>query len=60
MILRSAGIKFYRDVDLYMFFILLLNNQLIKNYCITYKLDTTITARPLEGRTTKRNDKLEW
>ena len=24
------------------------------------KLDTTITARPLEGRTTKRNDKLEW
>jgi hypothetical protein len=24
------------------------------------KLDTTIAARPLEGRTTKRNDKLEW
>lgn len=24
------------------------------------KLDTTISARPLEGRTTKRNDKLEW
>ena len=44
MILRSAGIKFYRDVDLYMFFILLLNNQLIKNYCITYKLDTTIMS----------------
>lgn len=24
------------------------------------KLDTTIAARPLEGRSTKRNDKLEW
>lgn len=24
------------------------------------KLDTTIKARPLEGRSTKRNDKLEW
>lgn len=26
----------------------------------TDKLDTTIKARPLQGRTTKRNDKLEW
>ena len=24
------------------------------------KTDTTIKARPFEGRTTKRNDKLEW
>lgn len=24
------------------------------------KLDTTIAARPLEGRSTRRNDKLEW
>jgi hypothetical protein len=41
-ILRSAGIKLYRDFDIYTFMLRLLNDISVKEYIILKKLDTTI------------------
>jgi len=43
-ILRSAGIKLYRDFDLYTFMIKLLDTDNIKNFIIEKKIDKTILA----------------
>jgi len=44
-ILRSAGIKLYKDFDLYIFFIkLLIINKDIKNYIINNKIDDSILS----------------
>jgi hypothetical protein len=41
-ILRSAGIKLYRDFDLYTFLIKLLDTEKIRNFIIEKKIDQTI------------------
>ena len=41
-ILQSAGVKLYRDFDIYTFIITLLNNKTIKKYILLKKLDKTI------------------
>lgn len=43
-ILRASGLKLFRDFDLYIFFIKLLDNKSVKNYIIEYKLDKIILA----------------
>lgn len=43
-ILRSAGVKAFRDFDLYTFFITLLDTDKVKNYIISKKLDKTIMS----------------
>jgi hypothetical protein len=43
-ILRSAGVKLYRDFDLYTFFIRLIETDMIRNYIIKYKMNTTIMS----------------
>jgi hypothetical protein len=41
-ILRAAGVNLYRDIDLYTFFIKLLDNKIIRDYILSNKLDTTL------------------
>ena len=41
-ILQSAGVKLYRDFDIYTFIIRLLNDKIIRNYIILKKLDKTV------------------
>ena len=41
-IIRSAGVKLYRDIDIYTFVVLLLNNKIIRDYIILKKLNFTI------------------
>ena len=41
-ILRAAGVKFYRDFDLYTFFIKLLDNTIIREYILSNNLDNTL------------------
>jgi hypothetical protein len=43
-ILRSAGVKAFRDFDLYTFFITLLDTDKVKDYIISKKLDKTIMS----------------
>lgn len=43
-ILRSAGVKLYRDFDLYTFFIKLIDSPKIFNYILTKKIDQTIMS----------------
>ena len=43
-ILRSAGIKLYRDFDLYTFIVKLLDNIIVREYILKKKLDTTILS----------------
>jgi len=43
-ILRSAGIKLYRDIDLYIFMVKLLDNIIVRNYIRSKKIDTTILS----------------
>ena len=43
-ILRSAGIKLYRDFDIYTFMVKLLDNTNIRNYIIVKKLDMTLLS----------------
>jgi len=43
-ILRSAGIKLYRDFDLYTFMVKLLDDMTIRNYVKKHKIDTTILS----------------
>ena len=43
-ILRSAGIKLYRDFDLYTFMVKLLDDINVRNYIIKKKIDTTILS----------------
>jgi len=44
VILRSAGIKLYRDFDLYTFFIKLIDTEKIRKFVIDNKIDKTIMA----------------
>jgi hypothetical protein len=44
VILRAAGIKLYRDFDLYTFFIKLIDTEIIRNFIIEHKIDKTIMA----------------
>ena len=41
-ILRSAGVKLFRDIDLYTFFIKLIDTKKVQNYIIKTKLNTTL------------------
>jgi serine/threonine protein kinase len=41
-VLRSAGVKLYRDIDLYTFFIRLIETEQLRTYIIKHKLNTTI------------------
>ena len=41
-ILRSAGVKLFRDIDLYTFFIKLIDTSKVKNYITKTKLNTTL------------------
>lgn len=41
-ILRSAGVRYFRDIDVYTFFILLINKNTILEYILEHKLDETI------------------
>jgi len=43
-ILRSAGVRYFRDIDLYTFFIRLIHNQTMLEYILEHKLDETIMA----------------
>jgi hypothetical protein len=43
-ILRSAGIKLYRDLDLYTFFVRAFNIHKIKTFITTHKIDKTILS----------------
>ena len=43
-ILRAAGVHYFRDMDLYTFMIMLLNNNHIMKYVIENKLDETIMS----------------
>jgi hypothetical protein len=43
-ILRSAGVRYFRDIDLYTFFMLLINNQTMLEYVLEHKLDETIMS----------------
>jgi hypothetical protein len=43
-ILRSAGIKLYRDFDIYTFMVKLLDDRKIREYIIVKKLDITILS----------------
>jgi hypothetical protein len=43
-ILRSAGVRYFRDIDLYTFFIRLIHNQPMLEYILEHKLDETIMA----------------
>jgi len=43
-ILRSAGIKLYRDFDLYTFMVKLLDDINVRNYVKKHKIDTTILS----------------
>jgi len=43
-ILRSAGVRYFRDIDLYTFFIRLINNQTMLDYILEHKLDDTIMS----------------
>ena len=42
--LRSSGIRLFRDLDLYTFFIKLLDNEKMKNYVINKKIDSTLMS----------------
>ena len=41
-VLRSAGVKLYRDFDLYTFFIRLIENKDMRNYIVKYKINDTL------------------
>ena len=43
-IIRDSGVKAFRDIDLYSFFIMLLYNSKIKKYFISKKIDETILS----------------
>ena len=43
-ILRCAGVRYFRDIDLYTFFMLLINNQAMLEYILEHKLDETIMS----------------
>jgi len=43
-ILRSAGVKLYRDFDLYTFFIRLIETENVRKYFLEKKLNTTIMS----------------
>lgn len=43
-ILRSAGVRYFRDIDLYTFFIRLIDNQTMLDYMLEHKLDKTIMS----------------
>jgi len=43
-ILRSAGVRYFQDIDLYTFFILLINKKTILDYILEHKLDDTIMS----------------
>lgn len=43
-ILRSAGVRYFRDIDLYTFTIMLLNSTKIKEYVLEHRLDETILS----------------
>ena len=41
-IIRSAGVKLYRDFDIYTFVVRLLNDKIVREYIISKKLDKTV------------------
>ena len=41
-VLRAAGVKLYRDVDLYTFFIRLIETEDMRNYIVNHKINNTI------------------
>ena len=41
-VLRSAGVKFYRDFDLYTFFIRLIETEDMRNYTVKHKINETL------------------
>ena len=41
-VLRSAGVKLYRDFDLYTFFIRLIENEDMKNYIVKHQINDTL------------------
>jgi hypothetical protein len=43
-ILRAAGVRYFRDIDLYTFFIRLIHNQTMLKYILEHKLDKTIMS----------------
>lgn len=43
-ILRAAGVRYFQDIDLYTFFILLINKKPMLDYILEHKLDNTIMA----------------
>ena len=43
-ILRAAGVRYFRDIDLYTFFILLISNKNILEYVLKHKIDETIMS----------------
>ena len=44
IILRSAGVRYFRDIDLYTFFMLLINNQTMLEYILEHKIGETIMS----------------
>ena len=44
IILRAAGVRYFQDIDLYTFFILLINKKPMLDYILEHKLDDTIMA----------------
>ena len=43
-VLRSAGVKLFRDIDLYTFFIRLIETELLRSYIIKHKINTNIMS----------------
>jgi hypothetical protein len=43
-VMRSAGVKLFRDMDLYTFFIRLMSNQTVRDYCISRRINETIMS----------------
>jgi len=41
-VLRSAGVKLYRDFDLYTFFIRLIENEDMRNYIVKHQINDTL------------------
>ena len=41
-VLRSAGVKLYRDFDLYTFFIRLIETEDMRNYIVNHKINDTL------------------
>ena len=43
-ILRASGVRYFRDIDLYTFFIILISTENILEYVLEHKIDETIMS----------------